>query len=223
MLVARRRRKTNRQAQEGISERESFVAELYHIRSELDGHAQDGTAPSSSASPNDGCGTLTRSRREYAAADELNEDKAMDGDRLGRTRLDPLAQLQRDSGNLLPLRTPPMVRFSLEPQLQELVASDWIFEQIAKVTEQSLRAFALESEAPMELKFAIAKDPEYPNWRRYVVTIDTSLDFDSRMRLWSEMDARVRKDLSHLRGATSEDSTRITDITGSLFLDMELV
>lgn len=222
-LVARRRRKTSRQAQEDISERESFVAELYHIRSELDGHAQDGTVPLAFASPNDGCGTLTRLPREYPAADALSEGMAMDGDGLDRTRLGPFARFRRDSGNLSPLGTPPMVRFSLEPQLQELVASDWIFEQVAKVTEQSLRAFALESNVPMELSFGIAKDPEYPHWRRYVITIGTSLDFDSRMSLWSAMDATVRKDLSRLRGATPEDSTRIEGIAGNLFLDMELV
>lgn len=221
-LVARRRRKSSRQAQEDISERESFVRELYHIRSELDGHAENGTIPSSLTGPNGGCGTMTRLPGEYSAADAKGS-MAVGGDGLNRTPLRPTWRLRRDSGNLVPLGRPSAVRFSLESRLQELIISDTILEQVVKATELSLRAFALESEAPMELNFVIVKDPEYPNWRRYVITIDTSLDFDAKMRLWSEMDARVRKDLIQLRGATSEDSTRIKDITGNLFLDMELV
>ena len=221
-LQARRRRKSSKRFQEDISERESFIAELYRIRSRLDGHAENGTIPSS-LTPDGGCGTVATLPTEYTAADTFNGGMVMDGDGLTRAPLRPTLRFRRDSGNLVPLSRPSAVRFSLESRLQELVASDTILEQVAKATELSLRTFALEPEVPMELNFTIANDPEYPNWRRYIIKIDTPLDFDYRMRLWSEMDAWVRKDLSRLRGATPEDSTRIKDITGNLFLDMELV
>ena len=218
-LKARRRKKSSRQAREDISVRESLVWELYHVRSELDGHEEDGTVPSPPTGPDGGCGTMTRLPRDYGAAD-AGGSVAVGGDGLDRT---PLLRLRRDSGNLVPVGRPSAIRFSLESRLQELVISDTILEQVAKATELSLRTFALESEAPMELNFTIANDPEYPNWKRYVIKIDTPLDFERRMRLWSEMDAWVRKDLSRLSGATPDDSTRIKDITGNLFLDMELV
>jgi len=166
---------------------------------------------------------MTELPGEHTAGDSSNQGMTVGGDGLDRTRLGPAHRFRRDSGNLAPLEMPTKVRFSLASQVQGLVASDTIFERVVRATEVSLRAFALGSEASMKLSFTMGRDPEYPDWKRYVIRISTSLDFDARIRLWSEMDAWIRKDLSQLSGATPEESARIKDIAGNLFLDMELV
>ena len=75
---------------------------------------------------------------------------------------------------------------------------------------------------PLAFDFLLAKDPEYPNWKRYVVKLETPLDFDAKMNLWTEIDTRVREDLRRLSEIRSDFAEQIGDISSNLFIHMEL-
>jgi hypothetical protein len=133
-----------------------------------------------------------------------------------RPLFEPYSGYLRRPGDL------PRLRVAFEQQVQGLVTSDPVFEQIARTVESKMRAIALESQVSIELDFSSKSDPEYPTWKRYVVGINAALDFDTKMKFWSEIDAGVREALRQLRDRRPGDSARIEDIGRNLFIHMEL-
>ena len=213
-----KRRKKNIRAR--TSSYESSLDELYDIRRDLNGHLADGTAPVPMLTPSDLDGIDVR-------VSKLAMDDTLDG-QLGREVDSPIGSL-----DLAPtfqpysrrFQTPiagPEVRGVLEPTVSNLVTSDPVFELIAKSVESEVRSFASQKNLPMRFDFLLGKDPEYPNWKRYVLRLDTTLDFDSKMNLWTEIDARVREDIRILHQTKPELAERIEQISLNLFIHMEL-
>jgi len=221
-LTTKRRKKADRLKLQTISTHESFVRELYYLRSQLRGDPEYGTTPR----PMEPDGDLRTTREEAGASPPATDisygEQILDGDGLTSQRLDLSPSFLPYTTHLRPLDELSIVRISLKRQVQDLIMCDPVFERVVKTVESSLRTLVLESKVPMEFDFAIKSDPEYPHWKRYIITVNTCLDFDAKMACWSEIDAHVRERLRQLRDSRQEDSVRIDDIGTNLFIHMEL-
>jgi hypothetical protein len=221
-MMRLRRRKRSRLVLEDLSARESFLTELYYLRSRLDGGPRQGTMTTRFRGIIDGPGTERFADIRTSPADIFDGEPSpgMKGTTGHIPDVRPSVQPYTKSFGLA--EELPVVRLVMEPLFSDLIASDLVFERVAKAVESNLRAIAVDSQVPMKLNFSVRTDPEYPHWMRYVVTIDSSVDFDSRMKFWSEVDSKVRDAIAELCDRKPSDSARIREISKNLFIHMEL-
>jgi hypothetical protein len=218
-MMAKRRGKSRSVKRQGILDHESNLVELYRLRRQLDGYAKDGTAitytPYSS-----NMGDVTAISHRELVGDTPNGH-------LGRKEdasIKPISRVVPSfHGSVVGADVrDTAIHGSLEPAIANMVITDPVFEQVIRTVELSLRAFAMERGQPIGFAFQKGEDPEYPKWRRYIVRIDSPLDFDSKMRLWTEVDAKMREEVRRLSHSKPEISGQIEDISSNLFVHMEL-
>jgi hypothetical protein len=218
-MMTKRRGKSRGAMRQRISNHESNLLELYQLRRDLDGHVEDGTAatptPYSSTT-----GSITDILPEQSVGDTPNGhlERKEDASIKRISRMIPSFH-----GSVVGAHVKePAVQGSLEPAVANIVIVDRVFEQVVKTVETSLRAFAMQRDQPISFAFQLGKDPEYPKWKRYIVRLNSPLDFDSKMKLWTEMDASIREEIRRLSHAKPEISGQIENISSNLFLHMEL-
>lgn len=216
-MMTRRRGKSGRVSRRR-EDYESRLAELYRLRRQLDGYPENGTVPNYVADSSD-IATVSGEAGVLPPRDTPNGHLHRKESELIRRP----TQMTGFQGTLIGARAPELVvRGHLEPSIANLIVADPILEEIVMRVEARLRAFALERGLPMEFDFRLGEDPEYPKWRRYILELDSNLDFDSKMTLWTEIDSSIRQELRQLGEERYEMSQRIADISSNLFVHMGL-
>jgi hypothetical protein len=84
--------------------------------------------------------------------------------------------------------------FFIDKTVQVVAMSDPLFAKNLSIIEKTARTFALESRLEISFSVSLRRDIEIPDWRKLVLDIHTrDVDFDQKMKLWDEFDARIRK------------------------------
>jgi hypothetical protein len=216
------RRKISRMSRTTSDSRDNLISELYGLRSKFDGTAASGTIAERTFESSGEIGS-DGPQREIVADVPGRRRFLADGDgvtdRFGIT--EPPGSFQVYASRFSRLE-PPRVRFSLSPEIVEMLEHDTIIQDIMRMTEVNLRAAGLQSQIEMDFHVGLETDPEYPKWKRFVVAASLPTDFETKMTLWPLLDASVRRALHELEETQPESSPKIKEIGKNLFVHMEL-
>lgn len=214
-----------RNAFQAISSRETFLRELYSLRNELDRSGKAGTSAIRMREYDGNLRTTPTALKRPSATDTPVKPRLVteeDGITRRPSRLEPTASFLPYTGPNLLATKQPKIAFSLNGEMTRALADDACLQDVLRTVEVNLRTAAMQSEKEMDFQCSLETDPEYPRWKRYVVTIDVEDEFDRKMELWRQLNAQVRHSLRELRELKPQYSDRVEDIGKNLFLHMEL-
>jgi hypothetical protein len=218
----RARRKFARVSYMASDSRENLISELYRLRSEFDGAAASGTVAERTFESSGGIGS---DGFEGEIVEDAPGKRSLISQGDGVTSklgiIEPPGSFQVYTNRFSRLE-PPRIRFSLGPEIDEILEHDAMFQDILRRTEVNLRAAALQSKTEMDFHVGLETDPEYPKWKRFVVTVSPSADFETKMALWPKLNKSVRIALHELEEIHPEFSSKIKEIGKNLFVHMEL-
>jgi hypothetical protein len=220
-----RRRKKYRMHR--LEHRQELIQYLEYIRYKQ-GHEETGQASFEPAPDNKSLSSFTPSTYVLDSTPSVREYiQRRDGvplpKDLGFRRFE---RREREKNNPYTKIAPEMKTTSmlfLDDRVQNKLSSDSLFLDVIMSIELFLRDFA-RSYSEAVFNISVTNDPQIPTWEKVVVTLTLpSLDMGEKMRIWDDVDVKLRKALRKI-SQWSDPSSRqeIEDISKRLFTHVTL-
>jgi len=114
--------------------------------------------------------------------------------------------------------------FLIDKTVQVAVMFDPLFAKNLSIIEKTARAFALESRLEISFSVSQRRDIEIPEWRKLILDIHTKgLDFDQKMKLWDELDAKIRKEIQEkIETSQGTEKEKLEELKKTFFTHFDL-
>jgi len=115
----------------------------------------------------------------------------------------------------------PLPIVVLDKEIENKVLLDPIYRRIVGAMETMIRSH--ESWRSFEFHFLWKRDVELPEWQNMVINVRLGdIDFDTKMVLWDEIDAEVRRGLKDIKNQLPDLKDHIEIINRGLFTSVDL-
>lgn len=114
--------------------------------------------------------------------------------------------------------------FSIDKSVQVVIMTDPVFAKNLSVVEKAARAFALESQSKMDFSLSFHSVIAIPDWKKLVLDVRAEgLDFDEKMKLWDQFDARIRNEIrQRIENAEGAEKERLKELDKAFFTHFDL-
>jgi len=140
-----------------------------------------------------------------------------------RKRKEELSKLWLYSPILKEKEEEPIV-FHIDALVQNKIMSDPFFAENLGIIEKVARTFAAGTPFKMNFFVSFRTDVEIPKWQKTILSVQVAdLDFDQKMKLWDEFDAKIRKEMhQRIEIATGSEKEKLEEMNKTFFTNLQL-